>query len=177
MNLRCQKRPERSRRLDGLDLILSEHDPLSLVNTSYQRGGAGLEHGLGGGHVAPEVVFGCPSAEVAAHDDQLLDDVRTVESVRHVGERADGCDDSRGAQQLRGVKRLWTSPRWPDTVAMRPGLTVAGGRDDAAVPTRWAARSRWWSAAVGGCTRRSSGRSRLVPGRGSGSGVGRRARL
>ena len=50
---------------------------------------------------------------------------------------------------------------------MRPGLTVAGGRDGAAVPTPAAAGSRWWSAADGGCTRRSSGRSRPAPGAGA----------
>jgi hypothetical protein len=70
----------------------------------------------------------------------------------------------------------WTSPRWPDTVAMRPGVTVAGGRDGAAVPTPAAADSRLRSAGVVGCTRRSSGRSRLAPGRGCGSGGGRPAR-
>jgi hypothetical protein len=45
-------------------------------------------------------------------------------------------------------------------------VTVAGGRDGAAVPTPAAAGSRWWSAADGRCTRRSSGRSRRAPGRG-----------
>ena len=67
-------------------------------------------------------------------------------------------------------------PRWPDTVAMRPGLTVAGGHDGAAVPTPAAVGSRWWSEADGGCTRRSSGRSRPAPQRGCGSGSGRPAR-
>jgi hypothetical protein len=71
---------------------------------------------------------------------------------------------------------IWTSPRWPDTVAMRPGLTVADGRAGAAVPTPAAAGSRWWNAADGGCTRRSSGRSRPALERGCGSGSGRPAR-
>jgi hypothetical protein len=74
------------------------------------------------------------------------------------------------------IKVRWTSPRWPDTVAMRPGLTVADGRGGAAVPTPVAAGSRWWSAGVVGCTRRSSGRRRRAPGRGCGSGSGRRVR-
>jgi hypothetical protein len=72
--------------------------------------------------------------------------------------------------------QLWTSPRWPDTVAMRPGSMVAGGPVGAGVPSRRAAGSRWWNAADGGCTRRSSGRSRLVPRRGCGSGSGRPTR-
>ena len=73
-------------------------------------------------------------------------------------------------------RRPWTSPCGPDTVTMRPGVTVAGGRVDAAVPTPRAAGSRWWSAAGAGCTRRSSGRSRPVPRPGCGSGVGRPVR-
>jgi hypothetical protein len=30
----------------------------------------------------------------------------------------------------------WTSPGWPDTVAMRPGLILVGGRVGAVVPIR-----------------------------------------
>jgi Calcium binding len=71
----------------------------------------------------------------------------------------------------------WTSPYGPDIVAMRPGVMVAGGRGGAGVPTQVAVGSCWWSAAVVGCTRRSSGRSRPVPRRGCDSGVGRRVRL
>jgi hypothetical protein len=82
----------------------------------------------------------------------------------------------RGGLRLNPPQFLWTSPRRPDTVAMRPGVTVAGDCDGAAVPTPAAAGSRWWSAADGGCTRRSSGRSRPVPLLGCGSGGGRPAR-
>jgi Protein of unknown function (DUF4231) len=80
-----------------------------------------------------------------------------------------------GYYRPQAARQQWTSPRWPDTVAMRPGLTVAGC-DGAAVPMPGAAGSRWRSAGVVGCTRRSSGRSRRAPGRGCGSGSGRRAR-
>src|SRR5215212_7703724 len=90
-------------------------------------------------------------------------------------------DPYRRGYRLRTYRRStrnspWTSPRWPDTVAMRPGLTVADGRAGAAVPTPAAAGSRWWNAADGGCTRRSSGRSRPALERGCGSGSGRPAR-
>src|SRR5215217_5667259 len=87
-----------------------------------------------------------------------------------------GLAPPRGLGGVLAAQRGWTSPRWPDTVAMRPGLTVAGARDGAAVPTPAAAGSRWWSAADGRCTRRSSGRSRPVPQLGCGSGSGRPAR-
>jgi hypothetical protein len=84
---------------------------------------------------------------------------------------------SRSRHELEQVVWVsaWTFPRGPDTVAMRPGLTAAGGHDGAAVPTQAAVGSCWWSAADGRCTRRSSGRSRLVPRRGCGSGSGRPA--
>ena len=51
-----------------------------------------------------------------------------------------GC--SHRADQAHGHYAQWTSPRRPDTVAMRPGVTVVGGPDGAAVPTPAAAGSR-----------------------------------
>jgi len=83
---------------------------------------------------------------------------------------------SKAAPQHGDASQLWTSPRGPDTVAMRPGAMVAGGLVGAGVPIRRAAGSGWWSAAVVGCTRRSSERSRPALERGCGSGSGRPAR-
>jgi hypothetical protein len=50
----------------------------------------------------------------------------------------------------------WTCPRWPDTWAMRPSVTVRGwcrgGQRRGGPPIRWVGRSRGWSAAGGRCS-------------------------
>jgi conjugative relaxase-like TrwC/TraI family protein len=97
---------------------------------------------------------------------------RRQQITRRMAERG---ERSAKAAQVEALD-TWTSPCGPDTVTMRPGVTVAGGRVDAAVPTPRAVGSRWWSAAGAGCTRQSSGRSRPVPRPGCGSGVGRLVR-